>query len=249
MHREGNDQTKGSVMLGVLKQNLSYSIRTLLKNKAFTITAVLTLALGIGATTAIFSVVHAVFEPMPYPKSEQLVMVWSKVRGGRGSAASTDFLEWQKRSTSFQGMNAWNGASFNVAAVDRPEQVAGSQRTPGFFTMEGLPLFLGRDFLPEESQPGKNHVVILSNRLWSQHFAADRGLVGKDIRMNGEPYVVVGVLPPGVHDRFNSQVWVPLTINQDPNNRDPQSMSVMARLKDGVSLEQAQAEMNLIAGQ
>jgi putative ABC transport system permease protein len=236
-------------MLGVLKQNLSYSIRTLLKNKAFTITAVLTLALGIGATTAIFSVVHAVFEPMPYPKSEQLVMVWSKVRGGRGSAASTDFLEWQKRSTSFQGMNAWNGASFNVAAVDRPEQVAGSQRTPGFFTMEGLPLFLGRDFLPEESQPGKNHVVILSNRLWSQHFAADRGLVGKDIRMNGEPYVVVGVLPPGVHDRFNSQVWVPLTINQDPNNRDPQSMSVMARLKDGVSLEQAQAEMNLIAGQ
>lgn len=236
-------------MLGVLKQNLGYSIRMLLKNKAFTITAVLTLALGIGATTAIFSVVHAVFEPMPYPKSEQLVMVWSKVRGGRGSVASTDFLEWQKRSTSFQGMNAWSGASFNVAAVDRPEQVAGSQRTPGFFTMEGLPLFLGRDFLPEESQPGKNHVVILSNRLWSQHFAADRGIVGKDIRMNGEPYVVVGVLPPGVHDRFSSQVWVPLTINQDPNNRDPQSMLVMARLRDGVSIEQAQSEMNLIAGQ
>lgn len=236
-------------MLAVLKQNLSYSMRTLLKNKAFTITAVLTLALGIGATTAIFSVVHAVFEPMPYPKSEQLVMVWSKVRGGRGSAASTDFLEWQKRSTSFQGMNAWNGASFNVAAVDRPEQVAGSQRTPGFFTMEGIPLFLGRDFLAEEGQPGRNHVVILSNRLWSQHFAADRGIVGKDIRMNGEPYTVVGVLPPGMHDRFNSQVWVPLTINQDPNNRDPQSMSVMARLKDGVSLEQAQSEMNLIAGQ
>jgi putative ABC transport system permease protein len=236
-------------MLGVLKQNLGYSIRTLLKNKSFTITAVLTLALGIGATTAIFSVVHAVFEPMPYPKAEQLVMVWSKVRGGRGSAASTDFLEWQKRSTSFQGMNAWSGASFNVAAVDRPEQVAGSQRTPGFFTMEGIPLFLGRDFLAEESQPGKNHVVILSNRLWSQHFAADGGIVGKDIRMNGEPYVVVGVLPAGVHDRFNSQVWVPLTINQDPNNRDPQSMLVMARLKDGVSIEQAQAEMNLIAGQ
>lgn len=236
-------------MLGVLKQNLSYSLRTLLKHKAFTITAVLTLALGIGATTAIFSVVHAVFEPMPYPKSEQLVMVWSKFRGGRGSVGSTDFLEWQKRSTSFQGMNAWSGASFNVAAVDRPEQVAGSQRTPGFFTMEGLPLFLGRDFLPEESQPGKNHVVIMSNRLWSQHFGADRGIVGKDIRMNGEPYAVVGVLPPGMHDRFNSQVWVPLTINQDPNSRETQSMLVMARLKEGVSIEQAQSEMNLIAGQ
>ncbi|HEV7747767.1 MAG TPA: ABC transporter permease [Pyrinomonadaceae bacterium] len=236
-------------MFGALKQNLSFSIRMLLKNKGFTITAVLTLALGIGATTAIFSVVHAVFEPMPYPKSEQLVMVWSKVRGGRGSVGSTDFLEWQKRSTSFQGMNAWSGASFNVSAVDRPEQVAGSQRTPGFFTMEGIPLFLGRDFVPDESQPGKNHVAILSNRLWSQHFAADRGIVGKDIRMNGEPYTVVGVLPPGVHDRFNSQVWVPLTINQDLNSRDPQSMLVMARLKEGVSLEQAQSEMNLIAGQ
>jgi putative ABC transport system permease protein len=236
-------------MLGVVGQNLGYSLRTLLKNKGFAITAVLTLALGIGATTAIFSVVYAVFEPMPYPRSEQLVMVWSKVRGGRGSVASNDFVEWRKRSTSFQGLNAWSGASFNIAAVDRPEQVAGSQRTPGFFTMEGLPMFLGRDFLPEESEPGRNHVVILSNRLWSQHFNADRGIIGKDIRMNGEPYAVIGVLPPGMHDRFNSQVWVPLDVTQDPNNRDPQSMLVMARLKDGVSIEQAQSEMNLIAGQ
>ena len=236
-------------MLGALRQNLGYSIRTLTKNKGFTVTAVLTLALGIGATTAIFSVVHAVFEPMPYPKPDQLVMVWSKVRGGRNSVSAGDFLEWGRRSTSFQGMAAWTGASFNVATADRPEQVAGSQRTPGFFTMEGLPMLLGRDFLPEEGQPGRNHVVILSNRLWSQHFGADRDIIGKDIRMNGEPYTVVGLLPPGMHDRFNSQLWVPLAFKPEQINHDSQSMLVMARLKDGVSLAQAQSEMNGIAGQ
>ena len=236
-------------MWGVLKQNLSYSIRTLWKNKGFTVTAVLTLALGIGATTAIFSVVNAVFEPMPYPKPDQLVMVWSKARGGRNSVAAGDFLDWSRRSTSFQGMGAWAGISFNVATADRPEQVTGSQRTPGFFTMEGLPMFLGRDFLPDENQPGKNRVVILSNRLWSLHFGADPTLVGKDIRMNGEPFTVVGITPPGIYDRFNSQLWVPLTFNPEQVNHNGPTMLVMARLKDGVSLDQAQADMNGIAAQ
>lgn len=236
-------------MWGALRQNLGYSFRTLIKNKAFAVTAVLTLALGIGATTAIFSVVYAVFEPMPYPKSDQLVMVWSRVGAGRNSVSAGDFLEWGRRSKSFQGMGAWSGASFNVATADRPEQVAGSQRTPGFFAMEGLPMLLGRDFLPEEGQLGKDHVVILSNRLWSQHFGADRNLLGKDIKMNGEIYTVVGVLPPGFRDRFNSQLWVPLVFAPEQINRGAASMLVMARLKEGVSIDQAQAEMNGVAAQ
>ena len=178
-------------MLSVFAQNLNYSMRTLLKNPGFTVTAILTLALGIGATTAIFSVVYAVFEPMPYPNPDQLVMVWSTARGNRNSVSTVDYLEWKRRSSSFQGMGAWAGASFNVGAGDRPEQVAGSQRTPGFFTMEGLPFMLGRDFVPEEGQPGRDHVVILSNRLWSRDFAANRDIIGKDIRLNGEPYTVV----------------------------------------------------------
>src|SRR4026207_1885704 len=125
-------------MLGPLTQNIRYAIRTLFKSKGFTITAVLTLALGIGATTAIFSVVYAVFEPMPYPKPDQLVMVWSRgPRGGRNSVAPADSLEGRRRSTSFQAINAWAGGSFNVSAEDRPEQVPGSRRTPGMFTMEG----------------------------------------------------------------------------------------------------------------
>ncbi|HKN84280.1 MAG TPA: ABC transporter permease [Pyrinomonadaceae bacterium] len=235
--------------MGTLRQNINYALRTFFKNKRFTLTAVLTLALGIGATSAIFSVVYAVFEPMPYPNSDQLVMVWSRIRGNRNSVPAGDFLDWQKRSTSFQAMGAWSGASFNVATDDRPQQVPGARRTPGFFTFEGLPFYLGRDFLPEEGQPGKDHVVILSHRLWRQHFNANPELVGKDIRMNGEPYTVVGVLPPGMHDRFNSQLWVPLSFRPEQITHDSNFVLVMARLKDGVTIEQAQAEMNGIAAQ
>lgn len=232
-----------------LQQNLKYSIRSLLKSRGFTLTAVLTIALGIGATTAIFSVVYAVFEPMPYPNPDQLVMVWTKPRGGtRTSVSAGDFRDWQERNTSFQSMNAWTGVSFNVATNERPELVAGSRRTPGFFTMEGLPMMLGRDFVPEEGQPGRDRVVVLSNRMWSNHFGADRNIVGKQIRMNSEPYTVVGVLQPGNYDRFNSQFWIPLTFNPE-QGRNAQSMLVMARLKDGVSLERAQSEMEGIARQ
>ena len=235
-------------MWGTLRQNISFGFRTLFKSKVCALTALLTLALGIGATTAMFSVVYAVFEPMPYPNPAQLVIVWAKTPS-RNSVPAGDFLEWQRRSTSFQGMGSWSGASFNVATDDRPEQVPGSRRSPGFFTMEGLPFFLGRDFLPDEGQPGHDHVVILSHRLWSKHFNSNRDLIGKAIRMNGEPYTVVGVLQPGTYDRFNSQLWVPLSFRPDQITHDSNFGSVMARLKDGVTIEQAQAEMNGIAAQ
>ena len=231
-------------MLSALKQNLTYSIRTLFKNPGFTIVGVLTLALGIGATTAIFSVVYAVFEPMPYPNPDELVMVWTMNRGNRNPASTVDYQAWKQRSSSFQGINAWTSGSFNVGGGERPEQVAGTWRTPGFFTMEGLPFMLGRDFTEDEGQPGRDHVVILSNRLWSRSFASNRDIIGKDIRVNAEPYTVVGVLPAGIHDRFNSQLWVPLSIQSDPTGQVMRSVSVMARLKDNVSIAQAQAEMS-----
>jgi len=237
-------------MFGVLRQNLSYSLRTLLKNPGFTVTAVLTLALGIGATTAIFSVVYAVFGPMPYPKSDQLVMVWSTARGNRNSALNGDYLDWKERSSSFQGMGAWSGASFNVGGGDRPEQVAGSQRTPGFFTMEGLPMMLGRDFLPEEGQPGRDHVVILSHRLWSRHFAEDRTILGREIRMNGEPYQVVGVMPRGFTFPERSDLWIPLALPpREFQNFGSHYLRVFARLQPGISREQSSRDMAGLAAQ
>ncbi|HKP83902.1 MAG TPA: ABC transporter permease, partial [Pyrinomonadaceae bacterium] len=237
-------------MRGFIRQDISFSVRTLFKHLGFTITAVLTLALGIGATTAIFSVVYAVFEPMRYPKPDQLVMVWSRISGERNAVSPGDYIEWKRRSTSFQDLNAWSGASYNVATREQPEQIDGSPRTPGFFKMEGLPMFLGRDFLPEEGEPGREHVVVLSNRLWSRHFASDRDIMGKNIRMNGEPYTVVGVLPPGMYDRLPVQLWVPLAFNaEQTTNHNGHFILVMGRLKDGVSINQAQAEMNGIAAQ
>src|ERR1043165_2107665 len=117
-------------MWSVLIQNLRYSIRSLLKSPGFSTPALLTLALGIGATSAIFSVVYAVFEPMPYPKPEQLVMVWATNKGNRSSVATADYLEWKERNTSFQSLSAWTSGPFNLGGGDRPEQVAGSLRTP-----------------------------------------------------------------------------------------------------------------------
>ncbi|HTG92571.1 MAG TPA: ABC transporter permease, partial [Pyrinomonadaceae bacterium] len=132
---------------------------------------------------------------------------------------------------------------------DRPEQIEGSPRTPGFFTMEGTSLQLGRDFVPEEGEPGRDRVVILSNRLWAKYFGADPDIVGKQIRMNAKDYTVVGVTRPGMYDRLPMQLWVPLALRPEEKAHDVHFFLVMARLKDGVSIEQAQAEMNGIAAQ
>jgi len=240
----------GRNTLGDLWRNLRYSARMLVKNPGFTAMAVLTLGLGIGATTAIFSVVYAtLFEPMPYPKPDQLMMVWKRYSEGRGSTSTGDFLEWKRRSKSFQYLESWTGGSFNVATAERPEQVDGSIMTPDFFRMTGTRMFLGRDFMPEEGEIGKEHVVILSHRLWNKHFGANHEIIGEQIRLNGEAYTVVGVAPPGMHDRLPHQVWIPLAFKPDQINHDAHWLLVMGRLKDGITQAQAQAEMQEIARQ
>jgi predicted permease len=212
--------------------------------------AVLTLALGIGATTSIFSVVYAtLFEALPYPKPDQLMMVWTKYGDERGSTSAGDYLEWKRRSKSFQYLEAWNGGSFNVATAERPEQVDGSIMTPDFDRMFGGPMFMGRNFLPEEGEVGKDHVVILNHRLWNQSFGADREILGKQIRINGEPYTVIGVGPPGQAGHIPPRLFVPLAFRPDQINHDANWLLVMGRLKDGVSTAQAQAEMHEIARQ
>jgi predicted permease len=236
--------------LEILWQDMRYSLRMLMKKPGFTIMAVLTVALGIGATTAIFSVVYAtLYEPMPYPKPEQLVMVWSQGSQGRNSTSAGDYLEWKRRNTSFQYLEAWSGGTFNVATAERPEQVQAALMTPGFFRMHGTPMWLGRDFLPEEGELGKDHVVILSHRLWRQSFGSNREIIGQQIRMNGEPYTVIGIAAPGLDDRRPSQLWLPLAFRPEQINHQQRSVLVMGRLKDEVSIEQANAEMKAISRQ
>src|SRR5271169_373676 len=167
-----------------LRQNARYSIRLLRKNPGFTLIAALTLALGIGANTAIFSVIYAVLlAPMPYPNPDQLVMVWSKIQDNRNVVSAGDYLDWKRQSKTFQDINAWSGANFNFATADQPEQINGSSETPGFLHMTGNDFFLGRDLLPEEGEVGKEHVVVLTHRLW-EHLGGDRNIIGKQIRMN-----------------------------------------------------------------
>src|SRR5215813_6931585 len=233
-----------------LWHDLRYGVRMLLKKPGFTLIAVFTLALGIGSTTAIFSVVYAtLFESMPYPKPDQLMMVWVKYPDGRGSASAGDYLEWKRRSKSFQYLEAWSGGSFNISTAERPEQVDGVFYTPDFFRMTGYPMFIGRSFLPEASEAGKERVVILSHRLWNQHFGANREIIGQQIRMNGEPYTVIGVAAPGLNDRFRAQLWIPLAFRPDQINHDSHWLLVMGRLKDQVSQAQAHSEMQEIARQ
>jgi putative ABC transport system permease protein len=237
-------------MLRNLWQDLRYGIRMLRKSPGFTIVAVLALGLGIGSTTAIFSVVYAtLFEPMPFANPDQLVIVWSRVNGGRNVVSAADYLEWKRRSKSFQYLGASSGGSFNLSSTERPEQINGGYNTPGLQGMFGNPMFMGRDFLPEEGEPGKDHVVIVSNRIWRQQFAADPNIIGRDIRLNGEQYKVAGVLPPGQRDRHPSQILAPLAFKPEQINHDFHWLLVIGRLKPDVSVAQAQAEMEMIARQ
>jgi putative ABC transport system permease protein len=229
-----------------LLQNLRYSVRMLRKNPGLTIAVIATLALGIGATTAIFTVVYStLLAPLPLPHPDQLVMVWSNP-GHRNGISAGDFLDWQRDNHSFQGLSAITGGNFNLATKGQPERVDGRRVTPGYFKMMGFPLMLGRDFLPEEGVPGKDHVVILTHKLWAS-LGADRAIIGKPMSINNEPYTVVGVLSEGLYDRYEQQLTTPLSFRPEQINHDYHWMIATARLKPGISLQQAQADMDAVA--
>ena len=230
-----------------LGQNIRFGLRLLGKNLGFTCVALLALTLGIGANTAIFSVVYAtLLSPMPYPNPDQLVMVWSKVNGNRNGISAGDFLDWKQQSTVFQDLCAWTGGSYSLSTSDHPELVQTRVITPGFNNMVGTPFFLGRDILPEEGVVGKDHVVVMTHRFWVERFGSDRDIIGKPIRMNGEPYTVVGVLAAGQPDRLDSPLFVPLAFKPDQINHDFHFVLVMGRLKPGVTLQQANANMDSV---
>jgi putative ABC transport system permease protein len=230
-----------------LLRNLRYSARTLWKNPGLTLTVLFTLALGIGANTAIFTVDYAtLLAPMPYPEPDQLVVVWSKIQTFHNGMSAGDFTDWKRQNSSFQDINAFTGGSFNIASKDQPENLDGRQVTVGFYKMFGRPFFLGRDFLPEEGVEGRDHVVILTHKLWA-HLGSDRKLVGQSMRINGEPYTVVGVLSPGLDDRGDSQLAVPLVFKPEQINHDFHWLLSIARLKPGVTVQQAQADMDSVA--
>ncbi|HEY3936727.1 MAG TPA: FtsX-like permease family protein [Bryobacteraceae bacterium] len=245
--KEDYRDQQGLPFLETLFRDMRYGSRQLRNHPGLTITVLLTLGLGTGANTAIFTVDYAtLLAPLPYPDAGQLVMVWSKIRGHRNAISTADFLDWKRQNDVFQDLNAQTEGSFNVATRDQPENMQGRITTPGLYRMLGYPFFFGRDFLPEEGQPGGDHVIILTHKLW-ERLGSDPRVLGTTMQLNGELYKVVGVFAAGLTDRGQGEFAVPLAFNLSQLNRDTRWLDVMGRLKPGITIKQAQSAMEAVA--
>jgi len=238
-----------------IRQDISYAFRQLLKNRTFSVIAVLTLALGIGANTAIFSVVNGVLlRPLPFKDPGTLVRVWhtppAKSFPGmdRFSVSAANYLDWQRENHSFERMAIYNYHGFTWTDTDKPLRVDASAVSNGFFETLGVAPLYGGVFSPEEDQPGRNSVVILSYRLWQERFGANRELVGRNITLDGQNFLVAGVMPASFRFPDFAQMWTPMGwTDQERAVRGEHHSVVIARLKPGVDLKKAQAEMNTIS--
>jgi len=233
-----------------LLRDVRFALRLLRRTPGFTAVAVITLALGIGATTAIFSAVYGLFfAPLPYRQPDRLVMLWEQVNGERRGPSPRNYVAWKQQATAFADVNAWGGGPVNLATDDRPENVSAGRATPGFLTMlgYGYPLALGRTFTEGEGVRGNDKVVVLTYRLWQDRFAGDRAIVGRAIRIDDEPHTVIGVLGEGPADHQQSKIWLPLTFTPEQIASGQGQLNVMARLKDDVQLPEANASLRALA--
>ncbi|HZS26075.1 MAG TPA: ABC transporter permease [Candidatus Angelobacter sp.] len=237
-------------------RDLKYGLRVLRKNPGFAIVAVLVLALGIGANTAIFSVVNAVLlRPLPFTDPGRLVHVWhippQKSFPGitRFSVSTANFIDWQQQNNVFEKMAIFTGGRMNLTGGDKPEFLGAAQVSLDFFDVLGVKPILGRTFVAGEDQLGRNHEVILTHDFWQSHFGGDRNVVGRTITLNNEPYTVVGVMGPKMsYPDWNQKIWMPLAwTEKERANRGEHHSIVIARLKPGVELKQAQTEMTAIS--
>ena len=237
-----------------LWQDLRYGARMLQKKPAFTAVALVALALGIGANTAIFSVVNALLlRPLPFKDSDRLVYVWEtnpKIGLDRAIVSPPDFADWREQNGVFEHISAFRTWFYRLSGGGDPEQVWGVRTSASFFELLGVEPQQGRTFLPEEEQPGRDQVVIISHGLWERRFGADPGLVGYTITIDDRPFRVIGILPRDF-DLFGRKraydIWMPFDFTRGQLRRDDYSLMVFARLKAGIKREQAQAEMSAIA--
>jgi len=224
-------------------------VRTLRHSPGFTAVAVLTLAIGIGANTAIFSFVDAMLlRPLPYPDADRIVRVMEKPpKGERNGISTLNFLDWQKDNTVFDFMSAQTGDAVTLTGGTEPVQLRGAQVSAGYFKAFGVDAALGRTFLPGEDQLGKNQVAVISHTLWMTQFGGDPSILNRTVLLNNEPYSIVGVLPAAsAFDNGFQQIWRPLAFKPSNMTRDFHWMISFARLKNGVTLTQARANMDAI---
>jgi putative ABC transport system permease protein len=243
-------------MSGLL-QDVRYSLRQLRKSPGFTAVAVITLALGIGANTAIFSVVNGVLlRPLPFASPERLVRVWhvppAKSFPGMPTFAvsAANYLDWQRQNHVFGEMAIYSFRGFTLTGTDKPEQVDACAASSAFFSTLGVQPVIGRTFSPQEDQPGSSNVVVLSHRFWQEHFGSSPSVVGQSIRMDGQNFLVTGVMPASFRFPEFAQMWTPMAwTDKERAVRGEHHSAVIARLKSGIDLKQAQAEMNTLSTQ
>jgi putative ABC transport system permease protein len=252
--------------MDTLFQDIRYGVRTLLKTPGFTAVAVIALALGIGANSAIFSVVNAVLlRPLPYTNSERLVMLWAtnpSLHLGIDNlpASAANYAEWRDQSQAFEHISALTSINFNLTGAGEPERIAGARVSSSFFQLMDVSPKMGGAFSAEEDQPGNDLVVIVSHGLWQRRFGADPDIIGKPLTLNGQSYTVIGIMPAGF--RFPSaadlpaymelqpqtDLWAPIALTAEQiAKRGDHNLSVIARLKQSVTVEQAQTELSNIA--
>src|SRR4051812_18118205 len=237
-----------------LLSDLRYGFRMMRKAKGFAIVAVLTLAIGIGANTAIFSVVYGVLlRPLPYKDADRIVYIWhtppqSSFPGTKTFAVSAaNYFDWKAQNSSFEQMAITRNTGFTLTGAGQPTAMRGRLVSPEYFSLLGVQPALGRGFSPDQDQPGKEHVVILSNHLWQTQFGSDRNIVGRTVEFDQVPYTVIGVMPP----RFGSvgtEFWAPLAFTPAERAvRGEHSLAALGKLKPGVDIRSAQAEMDTIS--
>ncbi len=257
--RESSRETWGFVRMETLLQDIRFGARVLAKHKGFTAVAVITLALGIGANTAIFSVVNELLlRPLPYKDAERLVMLWERPPTGMGGGPTSraNFRGWREQNTAFEGLAAFTDRSLALTGDGEPEDVSVQLATPELFGVLGVEPFMGRGLTAEDAQPNAPPVVVLSHGLWQRRYGGDPKVLGKGVTLNGVPVTVVGVMPKDfrwhIRTRSNTgrpaEVWTVLSMpTEGEANTRGRFLSVVARLKEGAGLEQAQTELRTIA--
>ncbi len=245
---------RGAAWLASIWQDARYGMRLLIRRPGFSAIVVGTLAIGIGANTAIFSVVDGVLlRPLPYPHPDRLVRVWED-KPSKGFSRNVvnpfNFLDWRNRSQSFMQMAAIDSGSSNLTGAGGPVAVPDMRVSPEFFSILGISAYFGRTFVPEEGRPEHSDSVILSYPLWQTHFGGDRGVLGRIITVDGSPCTVVGVMPPGfAFPNIEADIWTPLPLARSKEWETGRFLGVIARLKPGISVEKAQEDMTRVAAQ
>ncbi|HVN80612.1 MAG TPA: ABC transporter permease [Terriglobia bacterium] len=246
---------RGLPMIETLARDIHYGLRMLGKNPGFTAVVVLTLALGIGANTAIFSVVNAVLiKPFPYKDPDRLVVVWEQLQKlglSRFAAPLGNYYDYRDQNHVFERLAVLEYAYFDFLEVDQPERILGARISADLFTLLGVSAALGRTFLPEENQPGHDQVAVLSDSLWKRRFGSDPHVMGRAMILDGIHYKVIGVMHRSLRFSLGNsslpEVWLPIAFQSDPR-RESGHLQMIARLKPGVSVEEARADMKALAG-